>query len=575
MRWKKNILPMIFLMLIALPTTEAKSISLARTRMSWATALPGKIITQPLRYGNSYIAVHDGNGIIAFTEDGKILWQRMFDEPMTTFLSLGQCGMLFAVSKSGRIHQLRNDGTTVWTSECDGEITEPVFPGRDGRIYVRGRDFIACYGNKGTRRWKIDLEGQDTYIGLAELNEGSLMIFEQRRDSTVARTVTPFGEKMAAFLMNGRVTDAKTVKEGVLIAFSDGKVILATETDGSLYFDWKIASGPSPVIVTQGHIPGTASILSGGKSMIIRTETGRILTELPSFSTGGTLHSLRTRQGLFIAGQTEAYCYSDSGESEWTVTLNPKKKAGIIFATDSGYLILCTSSWTIEGYRIKQIPSPQDYTPPESFVSGTYSALYSKSGSVSDNLHGRAISEDEAQTITQSLSKGDFAKSEKDWLGTISKEMSAIDKQWSSTISLTQTDLPFFQKNLDYARDIITLASSVETTAFHEDIAVMLRKNTDTRRLEWLVKAAGTLAMDEDFQMLAEMGKIAQKYNKSDTLLQLICDSTYEICSYMGRDAFINYGHEILSTMMGPQYSQQTRTLARSTMEKLLPKSKE
>ena len=109
MRWKKNILPMIFLMLIALPTTEAKSISLARTRMSWATALPGKIITQPLRYGNSYLAVHDGNGIIAFTEDGKILWQRMFDEPMTTFLSLGQCGMLFAVSKSGRIHQLRND----------------------------------------------------------------------------------------------------------------------------------------------------------------------------------------------------------------------------------------------------------------------------------------------------------------------------------------------------------------------------------------------------------------------------------------------------------------------------------
>ena len=103
----------------------------------------------------------------------------------------------------------------------------------------------------------------------------------------------------------------------------------------------------------------------------------------------------------------------------------------------------------------------------------------------------------------------------------------------------------------------------------------MLRKNTDTRRLEWLVKAAGTLAMDEDFQMLAEMGKIAQKYNKSDTLLQLICDSTYEICSYMGRDAFINYGHEILSTMMGPQYSQQTRNLARSTMEKLLPKSKE
>ncbi|MEE3314856.1 MAG: hypothetical protein VZR56_11950, partial [Treponema sp.] len=239
------------------------------------------------------------------------------------------------------------------------------------------------------------------------------------------------------------------------------------------------------------------------------------------------------------------------------------------------YLILCTSSWTIEGYRIKQIPSPQDYTPPESFVSGTYSALYSKSGSVSDNLHGRAISEDEAQTITQSLSKGDFAKSEKNWLGTISKEMAAIDKQWSSTISLTQTDLPFFQKNLDYARDIIRLASSVETTAFHEDIAVMLRKNTDTRRLEWLVKAAGTLAMDEDFQMLAEMGKIAQKYNKSDTLLQLICDSTYEICSYMGRDAFINYGHEILSTMMGPQYSQQTRTLARTTMEKLLPKSKE
>ena len=160
-------------------------------------------------------------------------------------------------------------------------------------------------------------------------------------------------------------------------------------------------------------------------------------------------------------------------------------------------------------------------------------------------------------------------------MSALETEMRAMDNQWSSAISRTQTEQFFFQKNLDYAREIIELASISGTTAFHENLSVMLRKITDTRKLEWLVKAAGNMAMDENYTMLYEMTKIAQKFNKSDTLLLLICDSTYEICSYMGSQSFISQGREVLSTMLSPQYSQQVRSVARSTMEKLMEKRDE
>ena len=567
---RTHIISAILVLILCSGAASAKSVNLARMRMNWATALPGKIIGQPLKNGSSYVAVHDGGGIIAFTEDGKILWQQNFDEPLSPFLSIGASGMIYAISKSNKIFLLRSDGSTVWSADAGFEIIGAAMPGRDGRVYIRGKENVACYGNKGTRRWKEEIRGQDTSIGLTELNEGTLLIFEQRSDGTVARTITPFGEKTSAFLMNGKVIDARTVQEGSLISFSDGKVILATETDGKLYFDWTIKAGPSPLIVTHGHTPGTASILSGNSSMLIQTETGKVLATYPSVSSSGIISSGKTRQGLFFANQTSALCYSDSGEEEWSVTLNPKKKISTLFATDSGYLVLCTNSWTVEAYRIKQIPTPQDYSPPPSFKSGTYSAMYAKTGAVSTNLHGRAISEDSVLSMKKSFFEGDFGKSEKDWMAVLDAEMTTIDKHWSLTISQTQTETLFFQKNLDYAKEIINLASSTENTAFHEAITVMLRKNTDTRKLEWLVQAAGNMAMDEDFLMLAEMVKIAQKYNKNDTLLLLICDSTYEICSYMGRDAFISQGNEVLSTMLGSKYSQQVRSYARATMEKLL-----
>ncbi len=570
--FRRFLISILLMLILCAGTLSAKSVNLARLRMSWATALPGKIIGQPVRNGNTYIALHDGGGIIAFTEDGKILWQKNFDEPMQPNLSVGASGMIYAVSKSGKIFLLRSDGSTVWSVDAGFEIIGEVMPGRDGRIYVRGKESIACYGNKGIRRWKEEIPGQDTSIGLTELNEGTLLIFEQRSDTTVARTITPFGEKTSAFLMNGKVTDARTVQEGALISFSDGRVILATETDGSLFFDWKIQAGSSPLIVTQGHRPGTASIFSSSSSMLIQTATGKIISTYPETNVSGIIGSGKTRQGTFIAGLTSAVCYSESGEEEWSVTLNPKKKISTLFATDSGYLVLCTSSWTIEGYRIKQIPYPEDYIPPESFKSGTYSALYSKIDVTSTKTKERIISEDQFLSIKQSFSEGDFGKLEKDWMSALETEMRAMDNQWSSAISRTQTEQFFFQKNLDYAREIIELASISGTTAFHENLSVMLRKITDTRKLEWLVKAAGNMAMDENYTMLYEMAKIAQKFNKSDTLLLLICDSTYEICSYMGSQSFISQGREVLSTMLSPQYSQQVRSVARSTMEKLIGK---
>ena len=61
--------------------------------------------------------------------------------------------------------------------------------------------------------------------------------------------------------------------------------------------------------------------------------------------------------------------------------------------------------------------------------------------------------------------------------------------------------------------------------------------------------------------------KILPCYN--DAVFVSLCDSIFEICRFMGRPAFYDYGMEILTVLLRPQYSSTVRDYARITLTRI------
>jgi len=113
---------------------SASEVNLSKTRLGWGMVLTGKVISQPVRTSRGFVAPHEGNGLTAFSENGKILWQTAFPEGISPYLTATHGDMLYLVTGGTKLSLLQNDGKKAWTKDSGFVITESPMSGRDGRF---------------------------------------------------------------------------------------------------------------------------------------------------------------------------------------------------------------------------------------------------------------------------------------------------------------------------------------------------------------------------------------------------------------------------------------------------------
>ncbi|MBQ0039905.1 MAG: hypothetical protein KBS64_05720, partial [Treponema sp.] len=94
----------------------------------------------------------------------------------------------------------------------------------------------------------------------------------------------------------------------------------------------------------------------------------------------------------------------------------------------------------------------------------------------------------------------------------------------------------------------------------------------DPSLLVFIVKCAGNAAWDPDCQILNTIEQLmnSKRITPKDTiLLNEICDTTWEICRFMGRPSFFSKGRHILSYLLYPQFPKEIRDKAVETMKKI------
>lgn len=548
---------------------------------NWVAVLGGNVLCRPVRTSYGFTVLGEGRILSAFTPTGTVLWQKSFSRQILPFLSSGFADMLFVITGKTTINMLNSGGTAVWSQDTGFNVSGPVFQGKDGRIFVTGTNKVACYGLKGIRRWCIDTDTQDKDNQPEELNDGSLLVFLARTENgkSIASRVTPFGTIVETITFSGKVKQAVSCSDGVLLAFTDGSIGLCSVENKTAISKWVVTSGTegltSPTSVSsQGFPSGMALVVSGSPAVvnIIDTATGKSIHSYrtDSIDTNMLSFAASVPKGILVGDSKTAVCCSSDGSPIWKAILPPQKNWTYLFPTDNGYLALCGTDWVIQAYRTSQSIGRTSLSTFSERTPSSYSAYYTNTLRTSSNLFGRAISPDESDEMYRSFCNGDFAEKESDWLPVLQNEFEQMESSWNSTSNDHLSEQPYFRTNVAYVEELLNLASASGTACFQKYISNLMLKITDTSLRQCLIKTAGALAFDSDGSMLDSLEFIVRSTSSKDfTTLKLVCDAVYEICKYMGRPAFFEHGQKILSTLLYPQYDSRIKDYSRDTLKRI------
>lgn len=557
-----------------------KEIDFAQIKPTDINVIGGVITCQPVRTSYGYIATGDGKQLYGFTQDGKMLWQRSSRFRLKKILSLFAEDLVCVVSTDSKVSLLNSSGLNLWTVQCDFVVSDEPIQSKDGRIYIRGKNNVSCYGIQGTQRWQIQTQDQNQRIKPAILNDGSIVIFlsHTKDGKSIGCRISPFGKILEEIVFAGEVSSAVGMDSGIVLAFTDGSAGLLSVENGNTISKWTIPSSEKgmsfPIRILADYKSNEVYFIYGASSKIarVKSSSGEVLSNFETnLGTSNISYYALTSQGIVLTTNSKGICCKKDGLIAWKVKFDPKKNVKYLFASDSGYIVLCNSNWSLELYQTRlnvgNVQSSFFEVKPKQLQIENKENLLPSSYELGQLLDNERIEE-----IYQAFNKGLLGENEEEYLSLISLELKEMNRQWNRKKAIGLRENLFFKDNIDYASKIIELLSESQIYFCRTEFNSMLKNVSDPYFLLLLIKSAGKAGWDPNCQTLEVFEYLmnTKKILPSDTvLLDAIADSTWEICRFMGRPSFYQKGRSILSYMLYPQFKKETRDKAVEVMKKI------
>ncbi len=557
-------------------------LDLSTIKPSKVTVLGGAALAEAVRSESGFMIPIEGKILYAFDGEGNVAWTHGLSSKVDS-LSAGLGGILYAGSRKTTLCMISPGGKELWKTRIGFSMEGNPLPGRDGRVFVRSSSDIACYGLKGTRRWAIQVPGQDTRLPLTELNDGRLLVFLTKTEGgkSCALTVSPFGQPMEELTFSGQVKAAAACGDGVLLSFSDGAIGLCSVQGGKSVSSWIRAAAEthfssSAVIIPELFSGRTAAFLSGSPARLlyVNTQTGTIEAEA---KTGLNATALRytgfTAQGLALADSSEAECYASDALPVWKARYKNAASWSYMFISDEGFIHFCGKDWVISSYRVRQSLSKGQVSSFKGKKASQYYAFCANNQLASSDVYGRNIPSSLSLEMLAAWKTGDFGEQEQHYLSLLTNEINAVNMAYSAASSSRATgETSYFVTHPAYSQELLTLAAASQLATFSPVIARLLVKTSGTPLTLTLVKAAGETAFDADGALLDALLYTARHTpsSGSDGMLMAICDATYEICRFMGIPSFVKKGNVILGYLLYPQFSKRVHDYAKKTLDRII-----
>lgn len=582
---------LIFSFFLTLPAQEYSFYDLNKENPGWTMVPGGNILCPPKKTSYGYAALCEGKTFTGFSKNGKILWQKSVKDKPSLFFTTGCGDTIWFISKSKKINLLNPEGHLLWSTDCGFDIKENPLQGKDGRVFLRGKNDVACYALNGSLRWRKEIKDQNLSLPLGELNDGSILIFlsELENNKSKAVRISPFGEIKETILFSGEAVQRTVCRNGIIMAFTDGSAGLCTVKNGQSVSGWVYKNSDSgiPYISEMLNDAELVSLIYTSEAVFLNPATGErvrsvSLTDERYLSRQNVKFAYTSGNEFYACDRENAFCLNQSGNLEWKARL-PVKTAPFIFLTDSDYLVTCTSSWTVLGYRMQMGVSKKQQVQIKKTEPAAYSLFYTKV-SPSNNITGQVLSDSQLAEMDAFFSAGKKENNEKDASEKEVYYLSVLDAEINQILFESMirdnghSEIPYFRQNAAYTQKIIELASKTGLNVFQKKYVSLLKKTASSGSsplLLCLVASSGNFGLDAEGELLDALDYVLSKTDLKDTaVLNSICDSVFSICIFMGKPMLLEKGRHIISRIMNGRYQQESRDYARSTMEKIVKTGK-
>ncbi len=570
---KKNIFIILFLFSSSLFAQE----TLSNLNTSWSNVLSGVVICEPAVTSYGFCAVTDARTISAFTNSGKLLWEKNTGRLRNIILHPLPDDFILYIDLSNKILKILNPtGTEIWSKNLNYMVNKSPLAGRDGRFFLSGENIVECYGINGVQKWQLETETQKN-IPIQELPDGSIVIFlADEKNQTKGLRISPFGLVLEEILFSGSVTTANTCEDGILLTFTDGSAGLFSIQDGFSQNKWVLSKRNTNALFS----------VSENKSDYLYIELlsdGIVLNELNQ-NDGSVTHSIKIKEilgtkvekicfnesGILLIDNKSAGLYSKNGKEIWFAKLpsrTSKTTWNHIIYTSDNHLIFCYKNWTLNAYRIAQNNSHsvnnsvhEDY---DSFMK------YEKNF---DTQYSYSFSQEIiSESRIDDLNSGLYADKEKIYLQDIISICSAYSEFLSTSDFGTRKEKSIFEQDSAGFEKVLAQLMLLGNKNSQNLAASILAKTNNRSFQRVILSGIKSNGYDPDERLLKSIEKVSQNISYKDKVFSsFICDAVYSICLFMGRPAYNSKGKDILKNFMYPSYDAKIREYARDTLKRII-----
>ena len=591
-----SIIALLSILFITELSATENAMNLGSLQADWTTVMGGNALFQPQRSSYGFVFAGEGRMLYSCTKDGTVLWQRGIPANPKQNILVTPDDFIAVITNNymGRscLSLVNPSGSLLWTAEAPLTVADAPFAGRDGRIFVRSADGIACFGINGICKWYIRTEPQDMAFAPAELNDGSwVLLCAQRQDGkSTALRVDPFGRIGERITLPGTVGAIAASSGGILLSLSDGTAgLLRADRNGAIVQAWvtesHVSSGKTAILINERK--SQALFVSGGSSsraVVLDIKTGAAQSEftLPDIGTQRVLCSSVYADAFALADESRAALFLWDGRPLSSAVLPPSTQRKFVFMTDEAVLAVCTSDWVVKGWKLASWPGKKIPAARKS----TYAALYSaaqwdvhKSGGIQGHvLTGAQLALMERTLTLSGFDAGsmervyDQQENELRWEKQVAAELGEILAHCGSDSAQAAKQAPtLYETDIEYCAKVIAIAGKFGADSFNKQLSQIATSAKDSFLVTSALAAMGTAAYDPEGTMLTAIEQVIRtgRHRKNTSVLETACDAILDICRFNGKSAFFRKGRSLLSTLMGSSYPSEVRDYASAAIIKV------
>lgn len=547
---------------------------------SWFAVLTGSPSGTPVQTDYGFLEVQEDKFLACYLKNGQLLWNTNIVSKIK-FLTITDSDFIYVITEKNQLFLLNPSGLVLWKNDLPFDALSKPLVCFDDRVFIQGKNNLACYGIGGSLKWNITTENQNS-LPMQSLNDGSVLLFLEKLSAgkTCAVRISPFGAVLEEIVFQGIVAKSFATDYGTVLVFKNGGIGMCAvnesasrENDNSsedflpVFSKWADSTFSFTENVSAKKISETLWLLfSSGKAAVVNVQTGicQKIFDVSEINAKDILILESAGDKIILSDSKNCVIYSLSGNKIRQFVLpdkNGKYKWDYVFFINTGFLTFLSEDWVINSFKITPASRTNENS---SRKKGFKNYFISKKDF-------RPSSSAFSNEIYLTMKNGNYGQKESKIANNIFTVLNFyIQDKRSFEINRDMLNLIKTEYSVVDMENVIRIIPLFESGIFQQEYARLLSAETDRTLIIKILDGICQFAYDPNGELLLQIELLIKRTNpREKAVLQKASEAVCEICRFMGKPAFISHGKKILSNLFYPQYDESTKKTVRSCLQKL------